>query len=62
MVHCDHASILHGYKDMGSQRFSSHDFDLENAVITTLGLVGKLGNSFFAGGGFAIIAAHKPRF
>jgi len=27
-VHCNHASILHGYEDTGLQRFWGHEFDL----------------------------------
>ena len=27
-VHCNHASILHRYGDMGSQRYWGHDLDL----------------------------------
>jgi len=27
VVNDDHASILHGYRDMGLQRFGGHEFD-----------------------------------
>ena len=44
-VHCNHASILHRYGDMGSQRYWGHYLDLCGScdVIdhVTIGLAGK---------------------
>ena len=28
VIHCNHASILHGYGNIGLQKFGGHEFDL----------------------------------